>query len=104
MRKSAKYSSEVIERAVRMVFEHGAEHGAEHASQWSAIESIAAKIGCTAETLGRWVRHRERDGGQREGLTECERITALEPEARFIHGCSLPHEKQAWACCHSDGS
>ena len=43
----AKYSPEVRERAVRMVMEHGAEH----ASQWAAIVSIAAKIGCTAQTL-----------------------------------------------------
>ncbi len=46
MKRSTRYSPEVIERAVRMVFEHGGEHG----SQWAAIESIAAKIGCT-ETL-----------------------------------------------------
>jgi len=26
----------------------------QHDSQWAAIESIAAKIGCTAETLRRW--------------------------------------------------
>ena len=44
---SPKYSPEVRERAVRMVFEHEGDH----ASQWAAIGSIAAKIGCTAETL-----------------------------------------------------
>ncbi len=60
MKRSTRYSPEVIERAVRMVFEHGGEHG----SQWAAIESIAAKIGCTAETLRRWVRKRERDTGK----------------------------------------
>jgi len=71
-----------MERAVRMVFEHGAEH----ASQWAAIESIAAKIGCTAETLRRWVRQRERDTGKREGMTtaEHERIKALEREVREL--------------------
>jgi transposase-like protein len=65
-----------------MVFEHGAEH----ASQWAAIESIAAKIGCTAETLRRWVRQRERDTGKREGMTtvEHERIKALEREVREL--------------------
>ena len=43
---------EVIKRAVRMVFEAKDEYD----SQWAAIESIAGKIGCTAETLRRWVR------------------------------------------------
>lgn len=50
--KSPKFSPEVRERAVRMV----AEHAHEHASQWAAIASIAAKIGCTAQTLSNWVR------------------------------------------------
>ena len=44
---SNRYSPEVRERAVRMLLEHGKEH----TSQWEAIGSIAAKIGCTAETL-----------------------------------------------------
>jgi len=54
---SNRYSPEVRERAVRLVLEHQGEH----ASQWAAIESIAAKIGCTAETLRHWVRQAERD-------------------------------------------
>ncbi len=53
---SPKYAPEVRERAVRMVFEHEGEH----ASQWAAISSIAAKIGCNPETLRGWVRgHRD---------------------------------------------
>ena len=82
MNTSTRYSPEVIERAVRMVIEHGAEH----ASQWAAIESIAAKIGCTAETLRRWVRQRERDTGKRDGMTTAEhdRIKALEREVREL--------------------
>jgi transposase-like protein len=56
---SPKYAREVRERAVRMVFEHAGEH----ASQWAAIGSIAAKIGCTAETLRGWVRQAECDQG-----------------------------------------
>jgi transposase-like protein len=49
------------------------EHGAEHPSQWAAIASIASKLGCTSETLRRWVRQAERDAGQRAGLTTDER-------------------------------
>ena len=82
MKKSLKVSPEVQERAVRMVVEARAQHE----SQWAAIVSIAAKIGCTAETLRRWVRQAERDSGQREGLTtaEAERIKALEREVREL--------------------
>ena len=62
------------------------EHQGEHASQWSAIGSIAAKIGCTAETLRNWVRQAERDQGLRSGPTsdERERIRALEREVREV--------------------
>ena len=63
MNTSKRYSPEVRERAVRMVFEHSADHD----SQWAAIGSIAGKIGCTAETLRRWVRQAERDQGKRLG-------------------------------------
>jgi transposase len=78
MNKGQKYSPEVRERAVRMVFEHQAEHE----SQWGAIKSIASKIGCTAETLRKWVRQAERDQGKRAGLTssEQERLKQLERE------------------------
>ncbi len=79
---STKYAPEVRERAVRMVFEHQGEH----ASQWTAIGSIAAKIGCTAETLRGWVRQAERDQGLRAGPTsdDRERIKALEREVREL--------------------
>jgi transposase-like protein len=63
-----------------MVFEHAGEH----ASQWAAISSIAAQIGCNPETLRGWVRQAERDRGKRPGSTtdERERIKALEREVR----------------------
>ncbi len=82
MKKQPKYSPEVIERAVRMVDEAGSQYE----SQWAAITSIAAKIGCTPETLRRWVRQQERDTGQRPGLTtaEGERVKALEREVREL--------------------
>src|SRR6478752_10362094 len=79
---SKRYSPEVRQRAVRMVLEHEGDH----ASQWAAIGSIAAKIGCTGETLRKWVRQAERDVGQRPGTTteERERIKALEREVREL--------------------
>ena len=76
MARPTKYSPEMRERAVRMV----REHGAEHPSQWAAIESIAAKLGCTSETLRRWVRQSERDAGQRPGVTTDERRRVKELE------------------------
>ena len=62
------------------------EHGAGHASQWTAIGSIAAKIGCTGETLRNWVRQAERDQGLRAGppSDERERIKLLEREVREL--------------------
>ena len=77
-----KYSPEVRERAVRMVQEQTKEHG----SQWSAIESIAPKIGCAPQTMLEWVRKTERDSGRRPGLTsdERERMKALERENREL--------------------
>jgi transposase len=82
MRKSPKFSPEVVERAVRMVFEAKDQYP----SQWAAIESIAGKIGCTAETLRRWVRQGERDQGLREGpsTAEQQRVKALEREVREL--------------------
>jgi transposase len=82
MTKVKKYSLEVRERAVRLVFEHQEEY----ASQWAAISSIAHKIGCTPETLRSWVRRAERDTGRRPGLTteERARLKDLERENREL--------------------
>jgi len=69
MGRRSKYSPELRERAVRMVFEHAPEYP----SQWGAIRSVAEKIGCPVEVLRRWVRQVERDAGARPGLTTDER-------------------------------
>ncbi len=82
MNKSTRYSPEVRVRAVRLVFEHQGEH----ASQWAAIGSIASKIGCTPETLRKWVRRAERDQGLRSGMTSSDReqLKTLERENREL--------------------
>jgi transposase len=82
MNKATRYAPEVRERAVRLVFEHQGEHE----SQWAAIGSIASKIGCTAETLRKWVRRTERDQGKRSGLSSSERdrLKELERENREL--------------------
>ena len=79
---STKYAPEVRERAVRMVFEHQGEH----ASQWTAIGSIAAKIGCSGETLRTWLRQHEREVGLQDGMTSevRDRLKVLERENREL--------------------
>ena len=82
MRRRSKYSQEVRERAVRLVLENEDGHG----SRWAAICSIAEKIGCTPETLRKWVLRAEIDAGKRAGLTTSEReeLTALKRENREL--------------------
>jgi len=65
MSRPSRFSPEQKDRAVRMVLEGQAEYP----SQWAAIESVAAKVGVSSETLRKWVRRAEVDGGQRAGLT-----------------------------------
>jgi transposase len=79
---SNRFSGEVRERAVRMV----REHRGDYPTEWAAIVSIAAKIGCTGETLRSWVRQAERDAGERAGVTSDERarLKALERENREL--------------------
>ena len=79
---SPRYSPELRERAVRMVLEHQGDHG----SQWAAITSIAGKVGCTPESLRRWVRQAERDRGLRSGPTTDDqaRLKGLEGEVREL--------------------
>lgn len=82
MKQSRRFSSEVRERAVCLVFESRAQHE----SQWATIEAIAPKIGCSAQTLCNWVRRHECDTGLRDGIStvEAARIKALEREVREL--------------------
>ncbi len=82
MNKTSKFSPEVKERAVRMVLEHRQDYP----SIWSAVESIAPKIGCVPSTLLEWVKRHEVDHGMRDGITsdERERIKALEREVKEL--------------------
>ena len=82
MKKQMRYSPEVRERAVRLL----REHRGEYASEWAALESIASKIGCSAETLRKWVRQTETDQGIRGGMStsERERLKQLERENREL--------------------
>jgi transposase len=82
MKKQMRYSPEVRERAVLLL----REHQGEYASQWAALESIASKIGCSAETLRKWVRQTETDQGIRGGMStsERERLKELERENREL--------------------
>jgi transposase len=76
------FSPEVRERAVRMV----REHRGEHASQWNAIVSIAAKIGCSAGTLHEWVRRSQVDSGERPSVSTdiAAKMKELEREVREL--------------------
>jgi transposase len=82
MTRSPRYPPELRERAIRLV----REHRAEHPSEWAAIQSVAAKLGMTPETLRMWVRRDEVDRHQRPGVTsaERERIRELERENREL--------------------
>ena len=80
MGRPSKYSPELRERAVRLVFDHARDHP----SQWAAIRSVAEKIGCPVEVLRRWVRQAARETGQRPGLTTDERARLKQLERENV--------------------
>ena len=82
MKKSNKFSPEVRERAVRLV----QEHRGEYPSPWTAVASIALKIGCVPQTLLEWVNRQEIDAGVRGGVTtaEAQRVKDLEREVKEL--------------------
>lgn len=82
VKKNSRYSEEVKERAVRLVLNSEKDYG----SRWAAIESVAAKIGCTGETLRRWIKQSQIDNGVEPGVSTDEktRIKELEKENREL--------------------
>jgi len=58
------------------------EHQSDYSSEWATIQAVSSKLGCTAETLRRWVRQAQRDAGTREGMSsnDRERMRELERE------------------------
>ena len=77
-----RFSPEVRERAVRLVFDNEGQHG----TCWQAVMSISAKIGCSANTLNDCVKRAEVAGGRRAGIPSdmAERMKALERENREL--------------------
>ena len=102
-----RFSPEQKAKAVRLVAEATPEHG----SQWAAIESVAAKIGASAETVRKWVRRAEVDGGARPGMTseehaeikrlrrenaELRRANEILKAAADFFGAELDRPQQRW--------
>ena len=82
MSKHRRYTLAERERAVRLLFDQQSQYP----SQWAAMQSIAGKLGCTAETLRRWARQIEIDQGKRGGTSSLdrERLIELERENREL--------------------
>ena len=79
MNKSLKFSPEVRNRAIRMVYEIRESHD----SQWAAIEAVASKIGCTAQTLSNWIRKASAPSASASPASDA-RVKELEREVREL--------------------
>ena len=99
MDSAKKYSREVRERAVRLVFEHQGEPD----SQWAAISSIAAKIGCTAETLRKWVRQAERDPARLAARARRDAEVAAKIRRVHAENFSLYGARKVWRQLRREG-
>ena len=82
MKRQPSYSPETRERAVRLVLTTAHEHS----SRWAATQSVAAKIGCTPETLRKWIQRTEVDQGIVSGITtdQAQKVKELEREVREL--------------------
>ena len=89
--RQRRFSPEVRGRTIRLV----QQHQGDHASQWAPISSVAAKIGCTAETLRGWLRQAERNSGQRAGTTSDDRENRELRQANEILRKASAHFSQA---------
>lgn len=77
----SKYSPEVKQRAIRLL----QEQRSEYPTQWAAIVAIAAKIGCSAETLRSWSKRHEADRADNgQALNDAQRIKQLEKENKEL--------------------
>jgi transposase len=82
------YPPELRERAVRMV----AEVRPEYSSDWPAICAVAQRLGIgSAETLRKWYRQAEVDGGHRRGVTseESAELRKLRAEVRELRRANV---------------
>ena len=77
-----RFSPELRERAVRLVYEQRNAYG----SHWATIESVAGKVGCSPQTLDNWIKRHDVDTGLKDGVTseERDRIKALERENKEL--------------------
>ena len=102
-----RFSPEQRAKAVRLVVEARAQHE----SEWAAIESVAAKIGASTETVRKWVRRAEINAGQRPGMTseehaevkrlrrevaELRRANEILKAAAAFFGAELDRPQQRW--------